>query len=82
MSKGSKKYVPRREYNFDQMKVGDVKKIPVASKDSLTGTRALTAAYAFARRANDGLGAKSKKRVKFSGRISSTGKVMNIHRVQ
>lgn len=83
MSKTKKqKYVPRREYNFGEMKVGDVKKIPVSSKDSIAGSRALTAAYAFARRANVGLGATSKKRVKFSGRISPTGKVMNIHRVQ
>lgn len=71
---------PRREYDFGKMKRGDVKKVSIPPSDPIAGTRALTAAYAFARRAN----AKAKRktdRVKFAGRISPTGKVMNIHRL-
>lgn len=71
---------PRREYGFDKMKRDDVKKISIPPSDPIAGLRALTAAYAFARRHNAKV-AKA-KRIKFAGRTSPTGKVMNIHRVQ
>lgn len=76
-----KAITPRREYGFSTMKRGDVKKVSIPPSDPIAGSRALTAAYAFARRANVKAKRKADRR-KFAGRISRTGKVMNIHRVQ
>lgn len=72
---------PRREYGFDKMKsVGDTKRVSIPPSDPVAGTRALTAAYAFARRYNEKVKRKS-ERIRFAGRLSPTGKVMVIHRV-
>lgn len=74
---------PRREYHFGTMKKGDVKKISIPPRDEIAGLRALTAAYAFARRHNAKVKRSRKGQlVKFAGRTSPTGKVMAIARVR
>lgn len=75
------KIIPTRKYDFNKMKVGSVKRVTIPKADPIAGTRALTAAYAFARRRNAKVKAKA-KRVVFAGRLSKSRQVMAIHRVQ
>jgi hypothetical protein len=81
---GTKKTFVRREYGFDKMKaVGAEKKIIISDKDPIAGLRALTAAYAFARRHNEKVTrARKGAKIRFAGRTSATGKVMVIQRVK
>lgn len=75
------KLTPRRQYNFDKMNPGSVKRITIPANDERAGWRALTAAYAFARRHNEKAKRKA-DRIKFAGRVASSGNALLIHRVQ
>ncbi len=73
MPKNGKAFTPRRTYNFARMKAGGKKEISITKLDPKAGIRALTAAYAFARR---------NKGVRFAGRTNKAKTILTIHRVK
>lgn len=75
------KIVPRSSYNFGRLKRGGMKSVKITKADPTAGLRALTAAYAYARRHNAAAKKKS-DHVRFVGRLSKDGKTRYICRVQ
>lgn len=79
MATKAKKFIGRNKYHFEKMKVNATKRITIPPKDPIAGLRALTAAYAFARRHNEQARKKS-EHIRFAG--ETRGSAMVIQRVQ
>lgn len=69
----------RLQYRFDTLRVGGFRKVNIAD-DPKAGSRALSAAYNYARRYN-ATAKRARDHIMFAGRRSKDGRFLRIHRV-